>query len=121
MMNPKVKELWIEALRSGDYKQTINYLRDDVGYCCLGVLCNIYLEQVSDDCKWTEDNNFQYPYEYEDDLFAYEAESLPQCVIDWSDLPDENPDIVAKDMDLATLNDEGASFKEIADLIEEEL
>ncbi len=40
-MNPEYKQKWIEALRSGKYKQCKETLFDGVGYCCLGVLCEI--------------------------------------------------------------------------------
>lgn len=34
-------EKWLGALRSGDYTQTKSKLKDDCGYCCLGVACTI--------------------------------------------------------------------------------
>lgn len=34
---------WIEALRSGKYKQTTGKLQDGVGYCCLGVACKVLI------------------------------------------------------------------------------
>jgi hypothetical protein len=37
-MNEQIKQRWIEALRSGEYEQTQGRLRDETGYCCLGVL-----------------------------------------------------------------------------------
>lgn len=40
-MNPEWKSKWIEALRSGEYPQTHDCLKDNIGYCCLGVLCDI--------------------------------------------------------------------------------
>ena len=46
-MNPEIKERWVKALKSGDYKQGAEVLarRDPVEgetfYCCLGVLCDI--------------------------------------------------------------------------------
>lgn len=47
-MDPTVKSLWLEALRSGKYQQgpvygNASHLRDsrDQGYCCLGVLCDV--------------------------------------------------------------------------------
>lgn len=49
-MNKNVKQRWLAALRSGEYKQTTGCLRRDEadeihaapkGYCCLGVLCDI--------------------------------------------------------------------------------
>lgn len=51
-MKPEVKEAWLKALRSGEYAQTINSLHRikalspdrPVGFCCLGVLCEIAVE-----------------------------------------------------------------------------
>lgn len=50
MMNPEIKALWIDALRSGDYTQARGTLRETdregntVGYCCLGVLTELAVE-----------------------------------------------------------------------------
>lgn len=41
-MNKGIKDRWITALRSEKYSQTKGNLRDDEGYCCLGVLCDLY-------------------------------------------------------------------------------
>lgn len=43
IMEASLKAKWIEALRSGQYRQTQARLRtnDGLGYCCLGVLCEI--------------------------------------------------------------------------------
>jgi len=39
-MDAQLKAKWVEALRSGEYKQTTDQLKsDDDCYCCLGVLC----------------------------------------------------------------------------------
>lgn len=42
-MNPELKKKWVDALRSGEYKQgkigLYNYESD--AYCCLGVLCEL--------------------------------------------------------------------------------
>lgn len=41
-MKPEVKTAWVEALRSGEYTQgTEMLLQPGVGYCCLGVLCDL--------------------------------------------------------------------------------
>lgn len=41
-MNPTLKKQWIEALRSGKYRQGRGSLRSESGeYCCLGVLCDL--------------------------------------------------------------------------------
>lgn len=55
----ELKDKWLTALRSGEYSQTSYSLRDENGFCCLGVLCDIIdpegwcgnLEDVEDDSK----------------------------------------------------------------------
>lgn len=42
-MDAKLKDLWLKALRSGEYEQTRETLFDGKGYCCLGVLCDVML------------------------------------------------------------------------------
>ena len=45
MMNPEIKQRWVEALRSGKYEQGRGVLREfrdgKFHYCCLGVLCDL--------------------------------------------------------------------------------
>ena len=43
MMNPALKVKWIEALRSGKYRQGHNLLHNAANntYCCLGVLLDV--------------------------------------------------------------------------------
>lgn len=43
-MDAKLKELWLAALRSGEYPQTMYTLKNSQGYCCLGVLCHVAAE-----------------------------------------------------------------------------
>ena len=40
----EMRKQWIEALRSGDYKQGREYLCKDGNYCCLGVACDLFAE-----------------------------------------------------------------------------
>ena len=40
-MDQAVKARWVEALRSGRYRQTDGTLKDERGHCCLGVLCEV--------------------------------------------------------------------------------
>jgi hypothetical protein len=40
-MKAEFKQPWIDALRSGDYKQGRNALNLNGRFCCLGVLCEI--------------------------------------------------------------------------------
>ena len=44
-MNQDIKTRWLEALRSGRYKQGKGSLRTtDDQYCCLGVLCDLAVQ-----------------------------------------------------------------------------
>lgn len=49
MMDPQVKALWVEALRSGKYKQGQGFLEADGCNCCLGVLARVKNIPVKDD------------------------------------------------------------------------
>lgn len=41
---PKDKiQQWINALRSGEYKQGSGGLQSEEGYCCLGVACDLFI------------------------------------------------------------------------------
>ena len=51
-MRKKVKQLWVNALRSGKYEQGRNVLCSlDNKYCCLGVLTEVYIEQMKKNRK----------------------------------------------------------------------
>ena len=41
MINEQLYTEWIDALKSNNYAKTHQYLRDNNGFCCLGVLCDI--------------------------------------------------------------------------------
>jgi hypothetical protein len=49
----EVFKLWVDALRSGEYKKSTGALRtrhgDRVGYCCFGVLCDLARLDGGDD------------------------------------------------------------------------
>lgn len=104
-MDPEIKAKWVEALRSGKYKQGQKRLRVDVNiWCCLGVLADINGEE------WESYLNEHYIEYWRTvngaDIFYTGNGSLllhPQADI------------------LAQMNDRGASFDEIADYIEENL
>lgn len=40
-MDKELKDKWVAALRSGEYKQGRSYLKRGDLYCCLGVLCEV--------------------------------------------------------------------------------
>lgn len=126
-MNPEVKQKWIDALRSGKYEQGSEKLRSVSGYCCLGVLCDLYAQEhnVEWEFRGNEETNLQ-PQGYW--YFDKESEFLPESVMNWAKLF-RNPMLRIEDDDemfevneeVSTLNDEGYSFSTIADLIEAQM
>lgn len=106
--------LWVEALRSGAYKQARSVLRDGDVYCCLGVACDISGLGLWDVESYNVGNG--------DRSFTV----LPRGVMDWLGLNSANPELIfAKgkgggnaEMTAAFANDSArASFDEIADAI----
>lgn len=71
-MKKSIANKWVKALRSGKYTQTKNNLCNDVGHCCLGVLCELYIKDTKDNIK--------------DDVGTFDGESelLPPCVMTWA-------------------------------------
>lgn len=87
------RKKWAEALRSGEYFQTRECLHDDDGYCCLGVACKVI------------DPNYEVP-----PLFTFGSAPMRTDLLKY--LRGGSIDI------LATFNDSGRTFQEIADRIE---
>jgi hypothetical protein len=117
MTPQEARKAWVEALRSGDYKQGEGVLRDgDGNYCCLGVACELAVKDgVEMDVYTPEDGST---------LYDGQAIVCPRKVQDWLRLAERHGahrDHVSRDTRyLTTLNDNGATFAEIADLIESE-
>jgi hypothetical protein len=138
-MNKRIKKLWVEALRSGKYKQGTGQLRrldEDTGemtFCCLGVLCNLHAQE-NPFVAQEEKNPFTY--------LGCEG-WLPEPVALWAGFKKSekcweemreglSDDILAINIKLPTpikiqktlvdLNDDGTKgFNFIADVIEEQL
>lgn len=107
---------WVEALRSGDYKQGREFLKrrgessdppGDWEYCCLGVLC-----EINPDITHYKQGSFYFEDEWGETLFLDEL--IPYSVA----AHEFGLSISAQDR-LSTLNDVGTPFSDIADLIEE--
>jgi hypothetical protein len=102
-MNRELRDKWVAALRSGEYKQARGWLSHKGGYCCLGVLCDV--AGLS--------RNHRDPVEF---VFNDAGRDDDEMILG----------ALRKDVDgdgdyakrLAELNDNGASFDEIADYIE---
>jgi hypothetical protein len=99
MMNRTIKKKWINALRSGRFKQGNGCLRSGEGHCCLGVLC-----EITGNGK-NRDMTNSYPVD-SDPLGANES-----TVGNFMGLS------VKTQFTLARLNDYGHTFEEIANYI----
>lgn len=119
-MNPEIKKQWVDALRSGTYLQGKGKLRSGNGeFCCLGVLCDLHAKATK--TPW---GGGVYAAEY-----LGHSGVLPDAVISWAGLQQLAPNFhggscgrigTGKNPEsLVSLNDEGRSFKEIADMVEE--
>lgn len=128
-MKPEIKKLWLEALRSGKYKQGCGALKrldkdpntglEEFTFCCLGVLCDLY-------DKTHKEDNWQILKHRDKELSHLGGWGFPhRIVVEWSGLPDCWGGIVVDEHDLTELNDgEGCkrmSFLQIADIIEDKL
>ena len=106
-MDQRVKKLWIDALRSGDYKQGRECLRtNDNEFCCLGVLCDLYGKENKVD--WDPEDGGSR-------TFYKQISFLPNKVKDWADFETiENLTGILVEMNDQKMN----SFWKIADYIE---
>lgn len=131
----EARKVWIEALRSGKYKQAKRYLKvveqgeTEPGYCCLGLACELY-QQFEGDLRvnggWNPLKGLTYT------SFDSIQNVLPEKVQKWLGIRDKGQlnqefpipadciDSHKYDFDLLTaLNDTGYTFEQIADIIEQ--
>jgi hypothetical protein len=112
-MEQGIKRDWVAALRSGEYTQGDGYLTDHLGHdCCLGVLCKLAVKAEIIQPAELSRNGTCYLYGNDNDTYY-----LPEQVQNWAGLNSENPHITGQNH-LATLNDDGNDFDQIADAIE---
>jgi hypothetical protein len=116
-VNQEIKDQWLAALRSGKYKQGHGALQVNDMYCCLGVLCAI--SPFADEAQMRPDGSVYYIETSESGYRQDQEGILPRHIKDWAGLESRNPS--ASHSTLASLNDQGATFEEIADIIEREL
>lgn len=114
-MKPELKAKWLEALRSGHYAQDFEHLRTTKGFCCLGVLLDVFSQETGKGC-WTlqSTNNFDFVFE-DDDIclgghLTAELENFGRRLVGMRELDEAH---------LITMNDtQKSSFAEIADWVE---
>lgn len=113
-MYPANKVEWLEALRSGRYKQDCGYLRTHDGFCCLGVLADV---QGIDWDGYVGDDTM--PEDVKDEFYTNMDDSVWQLA--------SLPSHLACGMEqhiqsiLSNMNDRGMPFDQIADWIEGQL
>lgn len=109
-MKQKIKDQWVTALRS-DYQQAKYGMRQDTAngicYCATGVLADLYAREYN--VQW-EKSNIPSFYTLQE-LLSFP----PDSVIEWAGI--DHGDV----RDIMFLNDEGNSFSDIADYIEEHI
>ena len=126
-MKPEIAKIWIDALRSGEYtqgKQALKFTKGGKCYhCCLGVLCELYdkynEEKLVQDIKYNTMKDTTPVVS-----FNMETEFLPEAVREWAGLENHRgifryPYTNNNNRGLMCLNDTGHSFKEISDVIEQ--
>lgn len=131
-MNPRILDLWTTALRSGEFRQGRGKLvtispSGVARHCCLGVLCELAVREgvveriVREDALGDKHVAFAVPGH------VHDINYLPYAVQQWAGLSSRNPR-VGTELDayggrptLASSNDTGKTFAQIADIIETEL
>ena len=128
--NKERLQLWVDALRSDEYKQGFEALFDGEGHCCLGVACEVALANGA--IK-------KLPWKFDEKAPRYANGTLPPDVRAWFGFDGDNPvvgvstraahdcgwpDCERKGQSVniiaSTANDdEGWSFNQIADSVEE--
>lgn len=111
-MNANAKK-WVAALRSGEYEQATGQLRRGGRFCCLGVACEVFILEGGD-------------LERIGNCYGNVSTILPLVVQQWLGIHEANgqwnlgtPDL-RETRALSAANDNGATFDEIATLIESE-
>lgn len=124
-MKPEIKEKWLTALRSDEYKQARNQLKVGDSFCCLGVLCDIYAREVGE--KWYDESGDLNDHQFDASVLLATNGSLPYRVMTWAEFPTTSgslPLCNSRDNDeglysLITANDiDNMDFPKIADLVQ---
>lgn len=122
-MKPDIKTKWLEALRSGEYRQydggALHITTPECArFCCLGVLCDLHRKEFNGTWGGAPGDHLDY-------LRA--TQFLPETVMVWAGLDYRDPMVCEPDTDvpvqhtLSELNDMGIGFLQLADYIEEQL
>jgi hypothetical protein len=109
---------WVEALRSGKYRQGVGSLRIRDTFCCLGVACDVFKDELG--FSWNMDGRRSAIVGHE---LLETSVLLPRFMLHLglSTCTGEFKTSSAPFLlSLAKSNDDGKTFAEIADIIESE-
>lgn len=135
-MKKEIKDRWLPKLRDPNTIQATGILHDTStgGFCCLGVLCEVAVEDGIIEKRDLGDEGVYYGTPEEFEKCTAKADLLPASVVDWAGLDGDNPRVDVVDDEyccdecvnisnksLAEINDNYTPFSEIADLIEDQL
>ena len=122
-MDKTIKKLWVDDLRANGDLQGREDLYDGKKFCCLGRLCQIYID-AGNEGSWSKGVDGAVRFMGHNVVEGY---TLPPVVRDWAGLESVDP-IIDNEYSLVTLNDgisednvHSHTFAEIADLIEKNL
>jgi hypothetical protein len=111
-MRKDVADMWVAGLRSGEYQQATEMLRDGDGFCCLGVLCDLHKRRTNEG-DWS--GSAYCILNTEDDG---SETILPAGVVRWAECQSDPTDRETGEF-FTRLNDEyDYSFAQLADMIE---
>lgn len=108
---------WLDALRSGEYNQTKGCLKNDYGFCCLGVGADV---MATSEWRKTVNDGGEYSFRKMGETGILDHDDFDRLVpLRIQDRLSEKFHIYISQDDLATLNDEhGFTFPMIADVVE---
>jgi hypothetical protein len=123
-VNKEIAFKWASALRASPELQTQDVLAEDGGYCALGILCNIYCEEVEDIAHRCENGLIDGFWDRRRDdpslTAAVVTAGMPLDVAVWAGMEDESCVLISD------MNDGGRvfsgtprTFPQIADFIED--
>lgn len=96
-----IKQRFIQALESGFYTQTRTNLKDNQGYCSLGILCDLYSMETG--VPWKANLSYY--------SIAGQSTMIPEAVRLWSGIDSSIED------NLMGMNDANITFLEIANYL----
>lgn len=133
-MKPEIKKKWLDWLRSGENKQGKEHLKNEDGtYCCLGGLCEIFIQEHNTGLKHNvyEWKLVKGAYEFTIAGIGRSRTYLPDVVVQWAGFESvrnyaqrlHNPGFKGEFgvESFASMNDRDYTFEQIADIIEKVL